>query len=125
MPEHIAQVGKQIRLVKGSVPSIFLTGDDSTHSIEVEPHCDNCDDIESEKIELIAKLSKLSLDSQIHELRLSNKIEKLESVLEEKTTKIEKLQRQLRSFEIKYKRLEDQLFISKSTPDIQVLLLSC
>lgn len=129
--DQIRGSGSRAQLINGSVPSVFMVecieqsnGECIEQSNGKKNECDLCNDSKAEMDELRAKITKLTLDSQIDNAKMQEKIDKFEYISNEKTKYISKLKKQLRVVEqqkTKIKALEKELFRMKTTPNINVI----
>lgn len=125
-PDQICGRGPQAKLVKGSVPSVFSVECIEYASEHPEPNeCDKCNQKQYEMDNLKAEVTKITLNSEINETKLKEKIEKLQCTISEKTEEIYKLKKKLALVEkqkTEIKRLENELFALKTAPNINVCM---
>lgn len=119
--DEIRRIGSRFQLIKGSIPSVFLV--DCIEFTDETDGCDNCNSMKSKIDELQAKIMKLTLDSQINETKLQDNIKKLQSSLAEKTQEMSKFKKQHKIIEklnSKITKMENEIFVLKTTPNIKV-----
>lgn len=125
LSEEMHGSGTRIQLIKGAIPSIFMV--ECIEYTEESDECDKCNNMKAEIDQLQAKIVKLTLDSQISDAKLNEKIEKLQYLLSEKNQEVTKIKKQLRIInhqKQKIEELERELFTLKTNPSINVPSLS-
>lgn len=75
-PHEILGSGRRCKLIEGSVPSVFLV-EMIEVSEDMEIMCESCEGLKAEIVALKAKLSKMTLDNAIQELKLLKKTKRL------------------------------------------------
>lgn len=115
-PEKIRGNAQRATLIKGSIPSVFEV--ECIESID-EPETNECDTCNN----LNREITKITLNSEIKDKKMQEKIENLQCIVADKTQEICKLKKKLELIEKqkdRIKALENDLFALKTTPNINV-----
>lgn len=122
-PEKNRGNAQRATLIKGIIPSVFevecIESIESIESIE----CDTCNHKKSEIDKLNREITKITLNSEMKDKKMQEKIENLQCIVADKTQEICKLKKKLELIEKqkdRIKALENDLFALKTTPNINV-----